>query len=466
MNDIASTLGYGVPMDTSVVVNRTTKLYHFLHDEYNPTDVATCTFPTGADYVDTRRSFLTFELNTVSGGVVKYGFGTHGSVCNTIKRVCVYARSGEELCRMEEFNLFSNMMLPFTYNRQWFQRQGNGMWYGSRIFNTKQTCVIPMYILSPLFNSNQLLPAALVSGMRVELTLEDHNKVTFAVNTTTNVPNTTTTIYSLSGMTFHLETVKLADGIQMAMDELMATKGVEMVYKGWHHAFTAPRHDMTNGVELSISESYARALSAFARVRPESHEVKAFNVHEDPERDSFRGEHIFPISDYQWRCGDRFYPDKPVTAKGGRIIIKSLMHTLNATNQLDGTRDQSYASLLGDYNMPDITSGLMSGNADAGTGETWPGFFPAFPGKTGSYARDGHIIGVDLTRDSDNGFSGRPVNNVDRFTLSLTGNNNSLEFTADSQETLLDGPPNRRLDLFLEYAKLVRIFTNNVQVEK
>ena len=299
MSDAASRLGYGVPRDTSVVVNRTTKEYSFLHNEYQPGDIATCTFPTGTDYIDTRRSFLSFELNSVATADTVFSFGVHGSACNIIKSIAIFSRSGEELCRTNEFNLLKNMLLQFQYSRQWFQRQGSGMWYGSRIFNSPQTCVIPMYILSPLFAYGKLLPAALVSGMRIEITLESREHTTTGVFVAGAPPAlpASGTDYFTTEMKFNLETVKLGDHIRMAMDELISTKGVELVYLGWHHTFMEQDNGFTGTTSTDITESCARGLHAYARVRAlfNDEEEKENKVQPDDKRDTLRGEHIFPI---------------------------------------------------------------------------------------------------------------------------------------------------------------------------
>ena len=84
MSDVSSKLGYGIPTDTSVVVNRTTKVCDVFGvnstgasitgDTYTDGQIITCTFPAGTDYVDTRRSFLTFELFSTVVGNKKWTF--------------------------------------------------------------------------------------------------------------------------------------------------------------------------------------------------------------------------------------------------------------------------------------------------------------------------------------------------------------------------------------------------------
>lgn len=471
MDQFVSKLGYGVPRDTSVVVNRTTKEYKFLYDTYQAGDIATCTFPTGTDYIDTRRSYLMFEFEPLLIFDRLTLFGVHGSVCNIIRDIAIYARSGEELCRIEDFNLLNNMMLPLKYDREWFNRQGGGMWHGNRVYASPQTSLIPMYILSPLFGYGRLLPAALVSGMRVELTLETSEKATFGARIFTGTPPfdvqepAASGPYSISDVKFKIETVKLGDSIRMAMDEIISTKGVELVYSGWHHTFTDPGHDMQSGIELTIRDSYARALRAVARIRPRENGTESNSIHIEAERDSFRGEHIFPVAEYQWRLGERYYPDKAVS-NGNRPIIESFSQLLNAVNQYDGNRKQTLLPLLNDNTISNITEETMLGDASAGYGVDVPGFVPQFVGQQGSFGRDSHVIGVDLTRDSSISISGRPVNNVEPLTLFIRGNSNVQEYQQGSTVTLVSSPPLRRLDMFMQYVKLVRVFTNNVEIEK
>lgn len=477
MSDVKAKLGYGIPNDTSVVVNRTTKVCDvfgnhpdqtdsFRADSYSDGQIFTCTFPAGTDYVDPRRSFLSFEVFSALDAEKVNFFGVHGSACNFFESVTVFSRSGQELCRTENFNLLKNMLLQYQYSRQWFQRQGAAMWYGSRIFSSPQTCVIPLYVLSPLFAFDKLLPAALVSGMRVEIKMAPNTAMIGGVAVGEDIFPVNPLSWSVGEIQYNLEMVKLGDHIRTAMDGILATKGVELVYSGWHHASLYSRTGMVGETTVSISDSYSRALRAFARVRPVHlpQEGKNGSVEEEGQRDSFRGEHVFPVSRYQWRHGDRYHPDKPVSGGGGRIIIKSMQHLLNAVDQLDGNREQTYGSLAGDYNMSEITEDIMDGNLSAGSGVGFALWYQVFPGKIGSYIRDGHLLGVDLTRDSDVKISGRPINNVDPLSLTFTCIPDTLELTSGGEPMTIT--PARRVDIFLQYVKLVRIFTNNVEIEK
>jgi len=465
MSAAASKLGYGIPRDTSVVVNRTTKTYQFLHSTYQPGDIATCTFPTGTDYVDTHRSFLVFEFNNEDDAKSpeEMLFGVHGSACNVIRDIAVYARSGEELCRIEDFNLLQNMVLPLKYDRDWFTHQGGGMWYGDRIYANSQSCLIPMYILSPLFNTRRLLPAALVSGMRIEITLDDAAKVTYGYDTQAIQPVDATN-YSISSARFGLETVKLSDGIRRAMDEIISTNGIELVYTGWHHEWLEPGHGMIGETNMTIKGTFARALRAFARLRPRENGTELNSIHPEGQRDSFRGECVYPYNKHQWRLGERYYPDTPFLFT--RPVLESYTHVLNAYQRFSGHTKRASLPLLRDNSLDGISDAVMRGDQSSGESLLYPGIMASTVGHLGSYFKDSHVLGLDITRDDNNGISGRPINNVEPLTLSFSARSFSFELLYNSLDTLVTGTVLRRMDVFLEYVKLVRVFTDNVEVEK
>lgn len=465
-------LEYKLEQDLSVVVNKTQRVYEFEYTSYSPGSIGVCVLDTGTNYIDTSKSFLHFEFVTASHGGNTYTFGIHGSGCNVINRVIVFARDGTELSRTENVNLLNHIMLPLTYDREWFKRQGAMMWHGSHIFPGSLTTIIPMYILSPLFAYGRLLPAQLVSGMRIEITFEETNKVSFgAINDATLTglgPSPSAIAYTIADAEFIVETVKLGDSTRLAMDDICATRGLEIVHTAWHHTYLDHQTDMSTGVTVDVHGSFARALRAFARVRPTGGTTTANTPQPDHKRDSFRGEDLFPISKYQWRLGNRYYPEKMVgLPNGGRVFLISYSHLLNAIGQFGGN-NSSYLPALYDNSMFDIVGDIMLGDFTAGLGPSRNGFYAAFPGQPGSYVRDGHVIGVSFVRDGEYPLSGRPISNSDPLSLFIKGTSTSLEIAATpgNDLTTVTSPPNRRVDVFVEYVKLIRVFTNNIEVEQ
>jgi hypothetical protein len=76
-------------------------------------------------------------------------------------------------------------------------------------------------------------------------------------------------------------------------------------------------------------------------------------------------------------------------------------------------------------------------------------------GKPGSFSGGGHTLAVSLERSSLFNLSGIPINNS--RVLALRG-----QFSSDSSEISTSS----RVNIYLKFVKLARIFLNNVEVEQ
>jgi hypothetical protein len=215
-------LVYKLETDLSVAINRTHKTQFFQNQTYTNAQTAIAIVNSGADYIDPRRSFFTFELvipvtpvmsyvNTFAAGplrqsasrdfrdaVISCYFGKNGSVLNLIDSVTVSTRSGDELSRISDFGQLQNMIIPEMFGAEWRdsigQEIGLGSFVGGRNDSTfldsdntdarmegyvrvgtfsseqrRQKFAIPLYLLSPVFNYGRLLPSMLMSGLRIEI---------------------------------------------------------------------------------------------------------------------------------------------------------------------------------------------------------------------------------------------------------------------------------------------------------
>ena len=70
-------LTYVLEPDLSVATNKTHKVHYFQANNYTSGQNAICILNSGADYIDTRRSWLQFDV-TLPGDHVGH-FGAHGS---------------------------------------------------------------------------------------------------------------------------------------------------------------------------------------------------------------------------------------------------------------------------------------------------------------------------------------------------------------------------------------------------
>lgn len=201
-------LVYKLEPDISVAVNRTHKTHFFQQTDYKNSQTAVCILNSGADYIDCRRSFLNLRVNLTcdpvqigtsdwdtwhgtdtftqaaaqafNDNLLIHGyFGPNGSILNLIDTVTVTTRSGDELSRVTDLALLSNMTLPLIFGKDWRSTVGQMMGMGDCAYGQSskrkhpcadRTYAIPLYLLSPLFQYGRLMPSMLMSGLRITIT--------------------------------------------------------------------------------------------------------------------------------------------------------------------------------------------------------------------------------------------------------------------------------------------------------
>ena len=471
-------LNYVLEPDLSVATNKTHKKHFFQSSSYEHGQQGICILNSGADYIDTRRSFLSFNLTATATTGTTYTLGPLGTACNLIKNITISTRSGDELCRITDYNVLQHMILPITYDEEWFQTTGQLMSFDKRIVQANDSVthrfIIPMYVLSPLFAYGRLMPAMLMSGMRIEIEWEDKIKPFFATETgATTVRdlsgNGALTTSQITDPYFSLASVQLSDSIQRALNELSATNGLEVVYCDWERTTVDRGNDLAT-VNIEVRKSCSRALKAFARVRATSGAAVDTTPQPDGKKDSFRAEQQFPFTEYQWQLGSLYFPQQPVKATTAYDCgLESYAHVLEAADKFHGDARQPLLSLHGggDAHGTQFNS-QVNATADPKTVGALTGVNPASTfGAYASYMFDSHCLGVTLERSTMFNLAGVPVNNSRvlalRAKLQTSG---SGEVKASDGTPITTGATYRKIDVFLKYVKLARVFLNNVEVEQ
>ena len=193
-------LVYRLETDLSVAINRTHKINYFQNVEYNDKQTSIIILNSGSDYVDPRRSFLSFDVvipvtdlaqipdalgapdSAIKDALISCYFGKNGSVLNLIDSVVVSTRSGDELSRVNDFGQLMNMLIPQMFGENWKNSIGQQIGLGSYLGGSnnatptparselrRRRFAIPLYLLSPIFNYGRLLPSMLMSGLRIEI---------------------------------------------------------------------------------------------------------------------------------------------------------------------------------------------------------------------------------------------------------------------------------------------------------
>lgn len=520
-------LNYILEPDLSVAVNKTNKKHFFQSASYSNAQRAICILNSGADYIDTRRSYLSFEVGITDDGVHGF-FGTQGSACNLIDNITISTRSGDEICRITDFHLLSNMMLPLQYSDEWFKNQGDQMGhrgYVKCITNSNgddpnlqssgyTKFIIPMYVLSPFFSYGKLLPAMIMSGLRIEVEFTDPAKAFIGVvsdlrspaQESTLEPNgftpfTTVTGYEVKDPYFSLCSVQLSDSIQRGLNEISATNGLELVYTDYERTESS-YSGAAISMNTEVRKSCSRALKAFARIRC----TKSGN--QQGKKDSFRGEVLFPVKEYQWQLGSLYFPQQPVKAEDSlNCGIEAYTYTLDAVEKYASSKEQPYLALRNQERYNSGANGMIrsmmnftkrqrnlfatSNGEDAYTAVQLQQYrdgpqdgldnrnalydYTYIPqdrrpevGKPGSFLFDQHVISVNLERSSLFNLAGVPVNNSRVLALRCALDSDSAESPGISPaDSGYPGVVDRRvLTIFLKYVKLARVFLNNVEVEQ
>ena len=566
----ANDLAYVLEPDLSVAVNKTRKDHFFGNDKYTTGSRSICIINSGADYIDTRRSFLSFTISSnahavntsTPGGVDGPGavktalpannttplhgfFGHNGSACNLIESVTVSTRSGDELSRIDEFGMFNDMMLPLMHDKQWMDTVGQAMGFGQGVLSghvgavgatseihqgpggtAGRKFVIPLYILSPLFQYGRLLPSMLMSGLRIEIKWASSVKAcqfcpgvsAAAFYTSVKVPPATT-LNELSdpqtyvhiqptSMEFEIKkpkmslcSIQLSDAIQRALNEQSAVNGLEIVFSDYDHQEQPGSQPLdstnTETFNIEIRKSCSRALKAFARCAyGPSTANHAYLM------DSFRGEQSFPYLKYQWRLGSLYFPQQPVQDENpAYVVAESYADTLDAVNRYSGRPPR--LPLYGDTSGPaevsnsdgsagtggmtnqynhfvanqftDVTGGggLAHNGSNfletVGNPEAKVHGHRTVPlGRVGSFANDGHVISVDLERSTMFNLAGIPINNSRVLALNATVQSANLPgVVGNNGHTALQYQVTKRMmHVYLKYVKLARDWLNNVEVEQ
>lgn len=224
-------LEYEVLPSTTVAVSRTMERQFFQKNEYSPSQEALCDMNTGAKFVNTRRSYLTFKL-TVTGDASLVGDFGIGSACNLIRRVVITTRSGVELSRTEDFNVLMAKVIRYGCSKEYVDQFGPLMGYGAAFAgaSTELRVCIPLTILSPFFlgDGKTLLPPQASAGLRVQITFES------AVRALTQSAGDLTTSYAISDISIMANTTTMVDSWQKALNQESASQGLTYSFPEWY----------------------------------------------------------------------------------------------------------------------------------------------------------------------------------------------------------------------------------------
>ena len=313
-------LTYTMPITNSVVSARNVKTYPADQASYQCGTPWIIYVQTGSQYVDWTKSFLQFKIK---GTLKNYNVRGHskahcalttgvGSICNFIDSIIVTTRSGAEVHRIEKFNAWRILQDYMKEDDQWFKTEGHLMGYSEHIGERDNignyfhrfdgaaddyavgtdagdenaivykehtipevNFIIPMYKLGGLFESKQLCPAVLASGLRIEIrtvqnpanaitvkNFEDFVEFKDVSQVHYAMWKDATLDMEFTDLKLNCDTYLLNDSAMRELNQTSAQYGLEYVYNSHFHQ-TLSANAQTNMV---CSKAVSRALSAMAIV--------------------------------------------------------------------------------------------------------------------------------------------------------------------------------------------------------
>jgi len=273
---------------------------------------------TGTDFIDPLQSFAVFEVrvNCDAVAVADLSLAFQGSAMNLVRDSQIETRSGKEMDRLEQANLLayhqvmgddpefashnlSGLMMANTKNVLADISTRNKFTIAIGVQNsTWHKIMIPLKYVSPIFDSEKLMPPHLARGLKIDCTLEAF-KTAFTEFTATNEADS----YTIRKPYILTDNYRMADSVLEFLNADFASKKSGLVYEYFSYHTTKTTTADTN-LDVEVRRSVSMAVDLFACTRLAAN--KSLLTH-----DSFAS---YPISDsdrIQFRIGSHYLPNAP-----------------------------------------------------------------------------------------------------------------------------------------------------------
>ena len=413
---LVNNLIYEMPKSLSLCVDRKNVLQYPQRSTYVVGRNNTIIFDwnTGNSYINPYNSFLKFKM--VATGVAAVAPPTFGSTSalNLLHEVRIRSRSGVELDRCENSNLYNAYRIKYTKSDRWSQTVGSTFFCNSAtaIFanpNTLQTEIcIPLSEITSFFRSmkKQLIPCQLASGLRIEISLESLQKA--FVDTAGYFGNGAS--LELRDIHMSLDAVNLSDETLKLLNLESSQTGLEYCYNRIYNYANTYDAGISN-FTMQVSKAVSQAVHVFSVIQS--------NVSANSSTvDSFLSE-IFSTTSYQYRLGASYYPHVSVQSAVDATVVRKGVEPYILTLA-------SFDKLQKEFQESTVT--------------------------LDTYSQSIGILATSLERNASLQVSGLPINNSRLLELIVT------------RDGAGDGVAKRDVNCFLEYISVARCYIDNVAV--
>lgn len=225
-----NSLVYEFPPQLSVSSKRHRVTNYFQRNSYNPSETMVLDSQTGSTFVYGPDSYLTFSVQS-DGADGTFG---SGSCLNFFSTIRVKTRGGQELNRIENFNVLASKHAKWTNEDSWLNSEASSLGFANgavpSILHTvskdlKTQYTIPLKYMAPIFAQSKLLPPQLCEGLRLEIELEKSATVLVGAGVTG---------YTISQPQILFDATTIADGFTRRIGEISATQGLNILYTNFY----------------------------------------------------------------------------------------------------------------------------------------------------------------------------------------------------------------------------------------
>ena len=299
----ANSLEYNLKPDLSVTVSRTDTLQFFQSAEYASGSTMVNILNSGSAYINGRTSVLILDVDATTE--FPFGFGLNGSACNLIERLTIMSRSGVVLERIDSSNVLSSIKMFYEHDKSWNDTVGRlaGGGGGNKVdvlsSGVVTRFIIPMSLISGLFDYEYLLPSALMSGLRIEIVLASAIKA---------LSGNAAAQYRIKNCSIKLDSYQITDSISRQLNEAAASSGLEVVFRTY---FTTVGTRSSANLNFESRRACSRALAAVYKEQPPRLAVAAT----DPMASSTIALNYGPTA-VQFRAGSLYFPNSVISGSG------------------------------------------------------------------------------------------------------------------------------------------------------
>lgn len=347
-------LNYGAnDSSMSVVSSRKYKSFCALSTTHSPGDCMQFVLSSGAEYCNARNSYIQFEMNVTynadTQAYQKASFGGGKSAINLFSEAVFTHSSGAEIDRTRDLNLLVNHKKKWAKGGDYFKSIATAYGHdngttGQARSNTSvtpylpgeiptsspQTFILPLSDFSDIFDQNgQLLPNYLVAGSRLDLTLE--SAVTALVagqGASGGAPTGTSSVtYTLTKAKIVLDLYTLVDSVVRQLSAISASSGLSIDFSGF---WNVPTTTQAQNTCISVSKALSQANAVHVLIRNPAvlTDVEA-NLITDA-FDTVPYDTALGGGDWQFVLGSQFMPQQPTGE-----TVESYYQTQSAWLKLD-----------------------------------------------------------------------------------------------------------------------------------